>query len=109
MDQAITKITATIYLLTNHGTSRHDVRRVFHTDGKCLDGFKVSLGFTSLAVKREQIMGNNSRIHSSRKEESIVNVGHHALVDSLGKGSPNLIVGDNVFMVLPRSIVVLMK
>mmetsp|Transcript_6916 Transcript_6916/g.16892 ORF Transcript_6916/g.16892 Transcript_6916/m.16892 type:complete len:627 (+) Transcript_6916:431-2311(+) len=90
----------------HHGTSCHDIGGIFHTNSISWNGAIVSEFLAFGTVQWEEIVTDNARVDTSGKEKSIVDIGHHSLLDGLGEGFANFFITNIVVRVFPWSIVI---
>ena len=92
----------------NHALGSHDIGRVLHTDGEGGDGAIIAKHpLALLLVQRKEVVGDDAGIDTSTEEETIVNIRHHALLNSFSESLTNVVVGHIVIRILPGSIIVL--
>mmetsp|Transcript_29468 Transcript_29468/g.61408 ORF Transcript_29468/g.61408 Transcript_29468/m.61408 type:complete len:499 (-) Transcript_29468:235-1731(-) len=89
----------------HHGTSCHDIGRVFHAHGKGWDGTIVSEFFAFPLVQRKEVVADDARVNTTGEEESVIDVRHHSLLNGLREGVTDFFVRNRVGFVFPRGVV----
>mmetsp|Transcript_10244 Transcript_10244/g.28744 ORF Transcript_10244/g.28744 Transcript_10244/m.28744 type:complete len:609 (+) Transcript_10244:289-2115(+) len=92
----------------NHALGSHDIGRILHTDGEGGDGAIIPEHSQALLlVQGEKIVGDDAGIDTSTEEETIVDIRHHTLLNSLSESLTNVVVSHIVIRILPGSVIVL--